>query len=260
MSDISSVLEQSAEWAELSDAILRGRAPHALAVVMQHESAVPFYNLYAKQLLCHSGSGADDCASCRGWAEDGHPDLMVLGSRGTPPGVADCIALRGQLSLRPVVGRCRLAVIFGADNLLPVAANSMLKITEEPPEDGYILFLAERDSLMSTIRSRVWLISFASRDLLPAQPASPPPNTPAEWSSWIERTKKHTLEELSVEVGGWIRIFCESEEWSRAASVENLLFLAEKRRMPALMVQDALYLLLKEDVQSEEIFGNLREA
>ncbi len=30
--------------------------------------------------------------------------------------------------------------------------------------------------------------------------------------------------------------------------------------MPALMVQDALYLLLKEDVQSEEIFGNLREA
>ncbi len=213
MPDISSVLKQSSEWAELSDAILRGRAPHALAVVMPHESAVSLYPLYAKQLLCHSGSGDDDCKSCRSWAEDGHPDLIVLGSRGTPPGIAECIALRGQLSLRPIVGRCRIAVMFGADNLLPVAANSMLKITEEPPEDGYILFLAERDSLMPTIRSRVWLISFASQDLDREQPASPPPNTPREWGSWIENTKKHTSEELSAEDGSWARHFCECGDW-----------------------------------------------
>ena len=261
MPDISSVLDKSAEWAELSDAILRFRAPHALAAVIPNDFAPSFYGVYAKQLLCHSGTGSDECRSCLSWQEDGHPDVIVLGSPGSPPGVAECIALRGELSLRPVTGRGRIAVVFGADRLLPVAANSLLKITEEPPEDGYILFLAERDSLMPTIRSRVWLVSFTPPDgsVLGGQ-LVPPPNAPAEWGAWIERTKKLTAEDLFAEAGGWVSWFCEHEDWNRAAVVENLLFLAEKRRMPALMVQDALFLLLKEDVQSEEIFGNLREA
>ena len=260
MPDISALLSSSREWRELSDAVLRGRAPHALAAVIPDAFAVQLYLSYAKQLLCHAGTGTDGCRSCLGWMEDGHPDLIVLGSDGSPPGVAECVSLRGQLALRPVVGRCRLAVILGSDNLLPVAANSMLKITEEPPEDGYILFLTERDSLMPTIRSRVWLVSFTMQAHAAEQPISPPPNTPHEWGAWIAKTKKHTISELACEVDAWVRWLCEHNCWSQAAAVENLLFLAEKRRVPVLMVQDALYLLLKEDVQSEEIFGNLREA
>lgn len=246
-------------WRKLARMVSGGHAPHAIAAILPRDLAASFRDSYARMLLCREGTGTDSCESCRSWTEDGHPDLVIVGNWGDPPGVADCLTVPGQLSLRPVVAPGRLAVVPSADNLSLPAANSLLKVTEEPPEGGHILFLAEKDGLIPTIRSRVWTVRLSVSPELDCFPAQPP-DTPVQWAEWFEQSRKKTLEALVMDVDRWVLWHCGREEWVVAASLQSLLFLAQKRHLPVSMVQDALYALLKEGIHSEQIFGDLREA
>lgn len=259
MSDFSAVLKNCDAWAELTEMISGGNAPHAIAAILPKAFFEPFKNEYARTLLCLQGLGTDRCKSCESWSEDGHPDLFVVGTWGDPPGVADCIALHGQLSLRPVVAGGRLGVVCCADSLSLPAANSLLKVTEEPPEGGHILYLSERDNMIPTIRSRVWTVHFSFSDETEPS-AEPPPGKPSEWAGWFEASRKKTLEMLVLDVERWIRWYSDKEDWRTGASLKNLLEVAQKRHLPVSMVQDALYVLLWEGIYCEQIFGDLREA
>lgn len=258
MPDIAAFLENREEWRELSAHLARGEAPQSLLAIVAGAFAESFARTYARQLLCRSGTGEDGCEACRAWAEDGHPDLVISSEWGTPPGIGNCVVLNGQLSLRPVVSHRRLAVIPEADKLSLPAANSLLKLAEEPPEDGYILFIAERDNLIPTIKSRVWTVR-----LTPNQDSgdacAAPPQTASEWADWLEKSKKNAADIFS-EADAWSLWFAERKDWEMAASLKNALFLAQKRHLPVSMVQDALFALLWEGRKSEQIFGDLREA
>lgn len=259
MPDIADLLNKSGEWRELSRQLARREAAQSLSAILPSSFAEAFRDSYARKLLCRSGTGEDGCDSCRRWAEDGHPDLVIAGTWGKPPGIEDCLPLNGLLSLHPVVAPCRLAVISCADGLSLPAANSLLKLAEEPPRSGYLLFVAEKDNLIPTIRSRVWTIHFRLDEDAGVVPL-PPPGTASEWAGWLEGSKKKKLDEVLFEAEGWV-LWHESEEnWETAASLRNALFLAQKRHLPVSMVQDALFALLKEGIKSEQIFGDLREA
>ena len=102
-----------------------------------------------------------------------HPDFIALGC---PEGKRELpIELfvgprerRGQaglcyeLSLRPLPGSRKIAVIDDADLMNDSAANALLKTLEEPP-DGAVLFLiaSNPDALLPTIRSRCQMLRFA---------------------------------------------------------------------------------------------------
>jgi DNA polymerase-3 subunit delta' len=263
MSDIPPVLDdwtRDEGWLELSGMMKSGGAPQALAAVVPGEIAVDFRDLFAKRALCFSGTGEDGCDSCAGWTVDGHPDMVIAGKWGEPPGIADCLDLQWQLGLKPVAAPGRLGVISSAEGLSLPAANSLLKITEEPPAGGRILFIAGRDEFIPTIRSRVWMFRLAPRASASLSEPTAPPVKAAEWAAWFERTKKNSLEELAGEVGGWILDLCGRGEWRSAASLENAIFLAQKRHLPVSMVQDALFALLMEGIEDGKIFGDLREA
>jgi DNA polymerase-3 subunit delta' len=253
-------LEGRGEWLELLSMIAGGEAPQALAAIVPGDVALDFRDMYARRVLCSSGSGDDGCDSCGSWTSDGHPDLIVAGRWGEPPGISDCLDFQVQLYLKPVVAPGRLGVVSSAEGLSLPAANSLLKITEEPPAKGRILFVAERDEFITTIRSRVWMFRLLETDKS-GQGVSPvsPPLTPAEWASWLERTRKFSIDELAVEAEGWVLDFCGRGEWRVAASLQNTLFLARKRHIPVSMAQDALFALLREGVGGGQIFGDLRE-
>lgn len=185
--------------------------------------------------------------------------MVVAGVWGKAPGIEDCLALNGQLTLHPVAAPCRLAVISEADGLSLPAANSLLKLAEEPPLKGRILFIAEQDNLIPTIRSRVWTIRLRpDRETEDIRVA--PPQSVAEWAGWFEQSRKKNLDDVLYEAEGWILWFAERKDWETAASLKNALFLAQKRHLPVSMVQDVLFTLLKEGIKSEQIFGDLREA
>lgn len=85
-----------------------------------------------------------------------HPDVMIV-----PPDPPQNLVKVGQIRAvinsaqrAPLEGRAKI-YIFPAAVFMTEAANSLLKILEEPPEYAHILLLAENPSrLLPTIRSR----------------------------------------------------------------------------------------------------------
>ncbi|MDR1966542.1 MAG: hypothetical protein LBQ36_07510 [Synergistaceae bacterium] len=258
MPDIAPALTKAAdisEWAALAGVIASGGAPQALLAVAGEGAASSFKDAYARLVLCDSGTGEDGCPSCGAWSQGWHPDLVIAGDGASPPGVADCIALQASMNLKPFVARRRLAVIPFAEAISLPAANSLLKLAEEPPEGALLLFVAASDNLIPTIRSRAWAISLPAPD---APDAAPPPASPSEWAGWMGSAKKKSIDEISAEADAWSRHLASEGEWRMAASVRNAVYLSKKRHMPVSMVQDALFAILREGVPIGQIFGDLR--
>jgi DNA polymerase-3 subunit delta' len=226
-----------------------------MLAIIDEESAPIFRNMYARLALCDTGTGEDDCPSCRAWMEDGHPDMAIAGDGSGPPGVADCVDMQSIMSLKPFVATGKLGVISFADSLSLPAANSLLKIAEEPPGGGHILLLAREDNLIQTIRSRAWIVRFGG---VKAAEASPPPESPAEWISWIENTKKSSIDDLAASADSWSGWLGAKGRFREAASLRNAIYISKKRHMPVSMVQDALMAILREGVSIGQIFGDIR--
>ncbi len=114
-----------------------------------------------------------DCPGCRPFLAGAHPDFLYVGC---PEGKRELpIALlvgpedrRGQeglchdLSLAPLPGSRKVAIVDDADTMNEASANSFLKTLEEPPDRAVIILIASNlDALLPTIRSRCQLVRFS---------------------------------------------------------------------------------------------------
>jgi DNA polymerase-3 subunit delta' len=96
------------------------------------------------------------CRSCQRILEGKHADVIpiALDSR-TEISIDDIRELQHSANLPPYEGRCKVFIIDDAEFLSPEAANSLLKILEEPPPRViWLLLAAEEDRLLPTIISR----------------------------------------------------------------------------------------------------------
>ena len=109
-----------------------------------------------------------DCDSCRRAEAGSHPEIVTIRPAGEQlqiwqlwdrqgrqaPGV-----LSRSLSYAPVVGRRRVYILEKADRLTEQAANSLLKILEEPPPYALFLLLAPHPArVLPTIISRCQIV------------------------------------------------------------------------------------------------------
>lgn len=125
---------------------------------------------FAKTLLCESGTGTDGCESCRLLnLEDGnfsHPDFILVEQdpktgRIKDIGIDQVRELTGKSVFAPVMSQNKVCIIDGVDSMTVYAANSFLKLLEEPPAGWVIILLAEsEDKLLTTILSRVVKVRF----------------------------------------------------------------------------------------------------
>lgn len=89
--------------------------------------------------------------------EQAHPaDVWTVGLDKVPT-VAEIRSLIPFASLTPT-GELKLAIIYQADLMRGEAANTLLKLLEEPPSYLQIILLAESWRVLPTIRSRVFLL------------------------------------------------------------------------------------------------------
>jgi hypothetical protein len=125
-------------------------------------------NDIAAALLCCDPDPARhpcrECRGCRALEHGNHPDLHRLGTTGAGAmipiggpgreerGVRDLVR---ELSLLPVEGGARVAIVSAADRMTEDAQAAFLKTLEEPPP-GTVLILTASDEerLLDTIRSR----------------------------------------------------------------------------------------------------------
>ena len=160
-------------------AISRGRLSQAyLLVGPDGIGKQQFARRLAQALLCQSlGEDALEacgkCSGCRPYLASAHPDFLFVGC---PEGKREIpIDLmvgskerRGQeglchdLSIRPLAGSRKVAIIDDADLMNEASANALLKTLEEPPERAMLFLVGSNlDAVLPTIRSRCQLVRFS---------------------------------------------------------------------------------------------------
>lgn len=127
----------------------------------------------ARSLLCASpspdGAPCGGCKSCILFGAHTHPDLHVIApaEEGKAILIDQIRALAEFVSLRPHTAQRKVVIVSPADAMNTFAANSLLKILEEPPLGSYLLLVtAHPASLPATIRSRCSRLDFSA----PPQP------------------------------------------------------------------------------------------
>ncbi len=165
--------------AQLQQAIRTGRVGHAYLITGPSGIGKTTFALeFARALNClerQDGTACGHCESCRRIARESdrrsHPDIIVadmewqanvLGGRTADDSRSrqrfsiDSVRwLRQDIASRPVLGRWKIQIVDGADQLSDVAPDALLKTLEEPPGSALIILIAESyEAMPETIRSR----------------------------------------------------------------------------------------------------------
>jgi len=149
-------------------ALERDRTPNSLlfcgpAGIGKRQTAVTL----AKALNCleMTGDSCDRCPSCLAIDEGRHPDVMQIE---TPAGrqalaIDQTRLLKQAAYLRPMTARKRVFILAGAEEMSADAANSLLKVLEEPPLFCHIVLVTENPFLLlPTIVSRCQTLAFSA--------------------------------------------------------------------------------------------------
>ena len=119
----------------------------------------------AKALNCQAQTvdACDACPSCRAVDGEAHPDVMVMTVEVQKVKVEQTDLIKQLAYLRPMTGRRRVFIIDDAKHMSPEAANSLLKVLEEPPSFTHVfLVTASPFRLLPTIRSRCRTLTFSA--------------------------------------------------------------------------------------------------
>ena len=121
-----------------------GRMPHALLFAgPRGVGKFLAARIFAAALLC--GGQARPCGvcpSCRAAAAGAHPDWSVVQPDGQAIKIEQVRALQGVLATAPVLAKRRVALFDDAEKLTLEAANSLLKLLEEPVGETVFLLVS----------------------------------------------------------------------------------------------------------------------
>ncbi|MBN2264188.1 MAG: DNA polymerase III subunit delta' [Candidatus Aminicenantes bacterium] len=146
-------------------ALERSRAPHSLIFAgPEGVGKMATALTLAKALNCRAvtADSCDECPSCRAVDNDTHPDVMTLSVEVQKVKAEQTDLLKRMAYLRPMMGKRRVFIIDDAKDMSPQAANSLLKVLEEPPSFTHVILLTDSPHLLlPTIRSRCRLLPFS---------------------------------------------------------------------------------------------------
>ncbi len=155
----------------LQGALRSGRVSHAyLFVGPAGVGRFTTARAFAQALLC--AEGGDDacgrCAACRKVSAAAHPDLRVIsagrtesGTERRAVGIDQIRELKREAAYGPYEGRRKVFIVEDAEAMRAEAANSLLKLVEEPPPGIVIILISESTAAMlPTLVSRSQSVRF----------------------------------------------------------------------------------------------------
>jgi DNA polymerase-3 subunit delta' len=143
----------------------RGRVPNSMLFrgpegVGKNDAALVF----AKALNCldSNDNACEKCANCRAVNRGAFPDVMTITPEKDVIKIEQMRLLKQTAYLKPMVGKKRVFIIQQAEKMKEEAANSLLKVLEEPPDFSHIVLITHNDHLiLSTILSRCQVLTFS---------------------------------------------------------------------------------------------------
>lgn len=122
---------------------------------------------FARAILCPEGARTGDacgeCPACVRSASGSHPGLVEIEreSRATQLRVSQIHDLAEKLSLRPLEGESKVAVLDDVERANEESFNALLKTLEEPPpRTTLVLVTSNREVVPETVRSRCQGVRF----------------------------------------------------------------------------------------------------
>ena len=251
------------KWQEILRESEAGDVPHCMAI------AVPA--TYHQEII------ASLARVILGSYRLSHPDLLIIGSLDKAPPIGDPAKsgyegstrwLIENIALKPLESSRRMGVILSADKLLLPAANSLLKLAEEPPEHVVLLFLMEDGRLfLPTLRSRSRFTAITLHDESESERV---PSSPREWVKWLEVTRKGTdgetgeklkpaeVEDIAGTLAAWRNYAVSMKNYVLAERIDRMRLIAEKKNLSVPMLCDMIILMLGDDnTKHEHILDDL---
>lgn len=232
MSDLAA----NVTWQEILAETEAGNIPHCRAIAAPSKFHQEIAQALARKIL---GSFRPE-----------HPDLIIVGTLDKAPNIDLCRQLIADIALKPLESPRRLGVIMSSDKLLLPAANSLLKLAEEPPSHAVLLFLMEDGRLfLPTLRSR----SRFSRIVIAEKVESKElPRNDSEWLKWLAEARKLDAQTIAEELEAWAAYELSGKNFPLAERLDKLRLIAEKKNLSAAMLCDLIILTLREDNKNNE--------
>ncbi len=147
----------------LQNLLQRSQCPHAfLFLGPQGVGKFKVAETFAAGILCHEHEApCGKCACCQAVRQGKNLDLMVIEPDGANIKIEQIRALKHQAAMTSYSGYCRVCIIDGADRMTQEAANSLLKLLEEPPSNFIMILTAvSQNKILPTLQSRTIIYKF----------------------------------------------------------------------------------------------------
>ena len=122
----------------------------------------------AKSLFCTDKIGVLPCEKCRNCKlieQEEFPDVTLIKPVNQVIKTERIRELVGQFSQAGIESQQQVFIIEQAEKMHPNAANSLLKVIEEPQSEVYIFFLtSDEEKILPTIRSRTQIFHFKKQE------------------------------------------------------------------------------------------------
>lgn len=147
------------QWDRFQFVNKKHRLAHALLLIdPRSTNLISFAYQMATELLClQETKSCGECKSCRLLQAKEHPDLCYLEPEkaGSIIKIEQIRTLQNRVFTSPQLSSKRVVIIYLADKMNIAAANALLKLLEEPPENLTFILIAEQLSTIPvTIISR----------------------------------------------------------------------------------------------------------
>ena len=246
-------LAVNVKWQEIIAETKAMNIPHCRAVAVKSAYHQEIIETLARMIL--------------GSYRPAHPDLLVIGTTDKAPPIGDpdkpsyegsCRWLIDNIIMKPLESSRKFGVIMCADNLNKNAANSLLKLAEEPPEHVVLLFLMEDGRLfLPTLRSRS---RFTTITIQEKHESLPVPKSPAEWVKWLGASRKGLDADGMVStLEAWGNFAADNGDFVLAERIDTLRVIAEKKNLSVPMMCDMIILMLGDDyTKYDHILDDIR--
>ena len=187
-----------------------------------------------------------------------HPDLLITGTADKAPDIDTCRGLIADIALKPMEASRRMGVIMSADRLLLPAANSLLKLAEEPPGHAVLLFLMEDGRyFLPTLKSRSRFTVITSDTKTEARPV---PVKAEEWIEWLAGTRRnYDIDSAVKDLEAWAGYAVNTKDFVLAEKIERVKIAAGKKNLSVPLLCDMILMTLREESRySEYILDDLR--